>query len=290
MSLTIKTQSKNIITSLSAGIVVLEKDSLSSSDVYHNADIALYRAKNEGRGRFVIFNKTMSLDIDARNKINQYVVNEIENDEILISIYMGKGKIFQKESRFIKIRPDFMERYPASANFVDPSLRMEIEKNIINKVLKSIKKTDIHVIFEVSADFLKNNDAVFELINTMDKNESFAGKVMISFPCNIIKDRNSEKIMNAIIKLKKANVLPVMHCKDPTALSMKMVSEYALSFISVSGKNLDESSDEMIHKIASAFNAGVIIEDASEETSHRNQYDNHVVIWDKKTIKKLNQD
>jgi predicted signal transduction protein with EAL and GGDEF domain len=53
----------------SIGIVVFPRDGLDASDLLRNADLALYRAKEQGRGRFVFFKPEMLAAIQNKTAI-----------------------------------------------------------------------------------------------------------------------------------------------------------------------------------------------------------------------------
>jgi diguanylate cyclase (GGDEF)-like protein len=53
----------------SIGVVLFPRDGATAGDIMRNADLALYRAKEEGRGRFVVFRPEMHEAIESRTAL-----------------------------------------------------------------------------------------------------------------------------------------------------------------------------------------------------------------------------
>jgi diguanylate cyclase (GGDEF)-like protein len=57
---------QNIVIGASIGIAVIDRDSVGAADIMRYADMALYRAKNEGRNRACIYDAAMNADLSKR--------------------------------------------------------------------------------------------------------------------------------------------------------------------------------------------------------------------------------
>lgn len=71
---------KYIITSVSLGISKFPKDGISAVEIFKNADTAMYKAKEEGKGKYRFFDKLISEElikkVDMENKIRKAIVNK----------------------------------------------------------------------------------------------------------------------------------------------------------------------------------------------------------------------
>ena len=70
----------NIIIGASIGIAVIDRRSRDSADILRYADMALYRAKNEGRNRACIYDAAMDADLSNRKLLEGDLHQAIQND------------------------------------------------------------------------------------------------------------------------------------------------------------------------------------------------------------------
>lgn len=71
---------QNINIGASIGIAIIDKDCGGAADIMRYADMALYRAKNEGRNRACIYDAAMDADLSSRKLLEADLRNAIEND------------------------------------------------------------------------------------------------------------------------------------------------------------------------------------------------------------------
>jgi len=71
---------QNIIIGASVGIAVIDKTCGAAADIMRYADIALYRAKNEGRNRACIYDAAMDADLSSRKLLEGDLREAIENN------------------------------------------------------------------------------------------------------------------------------------------------------------------------------------------------------------------
>lgn len=78
-------ENRNIRTSMSVGVSVYSADeNLSSDDLLKRADIAMYRAKQEGKGRTCFFEASLQGLIEKRFEIESNLSAAVENDELFL--------------------------------------------------------------------------------------------------------------------------------------------------------------------------------------------------------------
>jgi diguanylate cyclase (GGDEF)-like protein len=72
----------NIIIGASIGIAVIDRRVGDAADILRYADMALYRAKNEGRNRACIYDAAMDADLSSRKLLEGDLLRAIQNGEI----------------------------------------------------------------------------------------------------------------------------------------------------------------------------------------------------------------
>lgn len=76
---------QTIIIGASIGIAVVHQHVRSSADVMRHADMALYRAKNEGRNRACIYDTAMDTDLLKRKLVENDLRHAIEKDQLRVA-------------------------------------------------------------------------------------------------------------------------------------------------------------------------------------------------------------
>lgn len=79
-----KVASQEIFTSASIGISISNRDTTSKSDFMKQADLALYRAKSEGRNTYRFFEEDMDTEIKRRMSLAQDLHRAVERDEFFL--------------------------------------------------------------------------------------------------------------------------------------------------------------------------------------------------------------
>jgi len=70
----------NIIIGASIGIAVIDRRARDAADILRYADMALYRAKNEGRNRACVYDAAMDADLSQRKLLEGDLLHAIRND------------------------------------------------------------------------------------------------------------------------------------------------------------------------------------------------------------------
>ncbi len=76
---------QSIVIGASVGIVVINEQVRGAADVMRHADMALYRAKNEGRNRACIYDSAMDADLVQRKNLEHELRVAIENDGLHVA-------------------------------------------------------------------------------------------------------------------------------------------------------------------------------------------------------------
>ncbi len=73
---------QNIVIGASIGIAIIDKNCGGAADIMRYADMALYRAKNEGRNRACIYDAAMDADLTTRKQLERDLRDAIERNEL----------------------------------------------------------------------------------------------------------------------------------------------------------------------------------------------------------------
>jgi len=79
-----------IVIGASIGIAIIDQRSGGAADIMRYADMALYRAKNEGRNRACIYDNAMDADLIQRKKLEQDLREAIEGDSTAHRLSAGR--------------------------------------------------------------------------------------------------------------------------------------------------------------------------------------------------------
>ena len=76
---------QNIRVTVSMGIAVAPDDGITANELMRHADIALYRAKNEGRNRAIVFTPEMAEEVERRRSIELDLRSALESNTLRLS-------------------------------------------------------------------------------------------------------------------------------------------------------------------------------------------------------------
>src|SRR6185436_6278200 len=69
----------------SIGIAVIDRSNCDAADIMRRADVALYRAKNDGRNRACIYDADMDADLRERKQLEQDLREAIANNGLSLA-------------------------------------------------------------------------------------------------------------------------------------------------------------------------------------------------------------
>lgn len=73
---------REMLLGASIGIALFPRDGGTSEELLRNADIAMYEAKNHGRGRYFLFNHSMNRELEKRARMEADLWRAVQNDEL----------------------------------------------------------------------------------------------------------------------------------------------------------------------------------------------------------------
>jgi diguanylate cyclase (GGDEF)-like protein/PAS domain S-box-containing protein len=93
---------REVVVTVSIGIAVSISGQEHAEDLLRNADVAMYRAKSDGRARYVVFDPSMHIDSLARLELESDLRNALQHEEFRVHyqpiIAIGTGIITEVEA------------------------------------------------------------------------------------------------------------------------------------------------------------------------------------------------
>ncbi len=134
-------EAREVSVGASLGIAVSSGAPEEPSDVLRNADLALYRAKGAGKGRFAVYEDAMHVEVRKRLELSAALANAVERDEFVLAFQpihdIVNGDIVGAEALIRWRHPHLGELLPA--NFLalteESGLIVEIGKIVLDKAL-----------------------------------------------------------------------------------------------------------------------------------------------------------
>jgi diguanylate cyclase (GGDEF)-like protein/PAS domain S-box-containing protein len=84
LSMPYRIRRKRVYVGASVGVAIAPTDGTDAQELLKKADIALYRAKRDGRGTYAFFDPEMTAALHARREVEQDLRRAIQNDEFVL--------------------------------------------------------------------------------------------------------------------------------------------------------------------------------------------------------------
>ncbi|MCC2617530.1 EAL domain-containing protein [Aestuariibacter halophilus] len=238
--------SKEMYSGASIGIAYIESGYQSADELIRDADAAMYQAKALGRGRFVMFDKSM------RQKLLEEL--ELEN-EFRRTLKSAKFECFIQPA--MDIHTDKYLYHECFIRWEHPSigkikreqfwqvaeqsgLTIEIDNYMLEQACRILKhwqksngpERNYNVAINLSINHLMQNKLVNQLIEYIDKAQVDPKKLVFEFDENDL-NRKSQFMLPAIRKLKRAGVTLVLDNFGSGLASLSYLYSYPFDFVKV---------------------------------------------------------
>jgi diguanylate cyclase (GGDEF)-like protein len=168
--------------SLSIGIAVASECSYEVSNLITNADVAMYRAKKEGKGRFVWFNSAMFEDTQRKMQISMRLSNALDNDNFYLTYQTKVGPNKNVEGVEVLLRwHDAVLGHVSPAEFIPIAEKADkishISLWVINQTCKELPQliarfgSHIRVSINLSPHDLNNTEVTNCILDGLDSGE-----------------------------------------------------------------------------------------------------------------------
>lgn len=202
---------------VSIGITSFPKETIALTDIYRNAEIALYSAKDNGKACYQFYDKSMYEEIEFINFVEHELTNAITNNEL--ELYLQP--IYELESNTISsyevLLRWFNEKLPNThiGRVIEIAEKteqiMDIDRWVIHNSLKMVEDNQVFfrnsiVSINLSAQSFKSSSFIDLLIDEAYTHNIIPGRIQLEITeHSIIQDINhSGKLMH---RLKKAGFI-----------------------------------------------------------------------------------
>lgn len=180
LSRPVRLMGREIIIGVSVGIAVSDDDCQTPEDLLRHADVAMYEAKGQGKGRWAVYEAGMSDETVERFEIANALGAAIENDELMLYyqpiVDLASGKTVGVEAlvRWFHpkrgmVSPDSFIPLAEKNGMIIP-IGQSVLDTAVNQAAKWRKAGhDIYVSVNVSPVQLKRDGIVSEILNTVDE-------------------------------------------------------------------------------------------------------------------------
>lgn len=160
---------KQVMVSTSLGISFYPDDGLEAETLLKNADIAMYRAKSEGKNNYQFFTEEMNREIIERHEVERDLRNAIEQRQFVLhyqpQIELESGKLIGVEALIRWMHPEqgMVPPYKFIPIAEESGLIIDMGKCVLEEACRQQLAwkevgVDIRIAVNVSARQLHNND------------------------------------------------------------------------------------------------------------------------------------
>lgn len=139
-------QGQTVLTAASIGISVFPDHGQSASELLKNADIAMYSAKESGRGRYAIFETSMRTEILQRIALHEDVKKGIESDHFVpfyqpqISLRTGGVQGLEALARWRHPERGLLNPAAFASAFDNHELAIAMGRKLFRRILADVKE------------------------------------------------------------------------------------------------------------------------------------------------------
>ncbi len=199
--------------SMSVGIAIYPFDGASYEELLKNADTAMYKAKELGRRRFVIFNQKMNDDVVEKARLQNNLRRAIDHNEFVLyyqpQVDLKQGKILGLEALIRWYQPDGKMIEPQKFIPVaeETGLIVPIGEWVLRtacifaKKLHNLGYADISVAVNLSAVQLRQEGFVQKVLQILDETELPPGNLELEITETVLIefiDRNINTTLNML--------------------------------------------------------------------------------------------
>ncbi|MFT7004818.1 MAG: diguanylate cyclase (GGDEF)-like protein/PAS domain S-box-containing protein [Sulfurimonas sp.] len=178
---------KTINTSASLGVTFYPDDGLEMSKLLKNADIAMYRAKSQGRNTFEIFTKELNDKFKEAVELEEQVRDGVKNNEFYM-LYQPIYDTFTKQIAGFEA----LMRWNKGGIEYPPSIFIEVleETKMINEASFNIMPKTLKFIADINKKYNKNLFIAINISSLQFKQKDFNKKILEVVSLSGIKPQN----------------------------------------------------------------------------------------------------
>jgi diguanylate cyclase (GGDEF)-like protein/PAS domain S-box-containing protein len=202
----------------SIGIATGTPDNLAADDLMKAADLALYRAKQEGHGGAVIFKPQMQYDLDDRLAISRGLRVALDTDQMepyyqaKVDLKTGSIVGFEALARWNNPLKGIVSAAAFATALEDSELALLIDERIIDKALLDISSLLVEgidpgrIAFNMSTASLTFPEASDRLISKLRKAGIPSSSIQIEVTESVLLDRKSHIVEGVLRRFRDAGI------------------------------------------------------------------------------------
>jgi diguanylate cyclase (GGDEF)-like protein len=212
-------QNGEVTSETSIGVVLFPRDGATAGDLMRHADLALYQAKEEGRGRFVVFKPEMHAAIETKTALARDLRNAL-NEKVGLSVHyqpqveLSTGRVTGFEALVRWSHPtlgnippsEFIPVAESSRLICDLGLWILREAAIQAKAWVDAGEPPREIAVNVSAAQLRHTDIVQEVAQVLSETGLPAHLLCIELTESLLADNAEGRIQGALAALKGLGV------------------------------------------------------------------------------------
>ncbi|MGJ8679181.1 sensor domain-containing phosphodiesterase [Paraglaciecola sp.] len=239
-------ENKDMYSGASIGITYLENGYQKADEVLRDADAAMYQAKALGRGRYIIFDKTMRekllVELEIENEFRKVLqAGTFENYSQSVLDLNTKQPLYEEcyiRWQHLNIGKVKREQYWQVAE--QCGLTVEMDKYLLTKACEVLKawqngtpaEQEKRIAINLSIHHLTQTSLAKQLIEFLIQAEVDPKKLVIEFDENTL-NRRSQFILPAIKTLKRAGITLVLDNFGSGLASLSYLYSYPFDYVKV---------------------------------------------------------
>lgn len=281
--------SREIVAGVSVGISCSAENFNDPSEILQAADTAMYRAKEEGKSNYCVFDPAMKESVSRKSRIETELRNAIDRDKLFVHylpvVELDSMKVVGLEALARWEHPKMGMISPAEFIPVaqESGLIVDLGRQILRKACiqmsiwrKNARFKDIHVSVNWSLTQLLSPDLIGDFTTLLNEWNLQPGDLQIEVTEDISKE-DADRVVELMLKLKSLGVRIAIDDFGTGFSSLSYLQQLSLDAVKIDASFVDQmenSSDKKtivktIIALADGFGIDVVAEGVESETQRR---------------------
>jgi diguanylate cyclase (GGDEF)-like protein len=204
---------QSVVCGASVGAAIFGVDAVEKEDLLHKADLALYRAKSEGRGEFSFYDASMDAQLQERRTLTRDLRQALESDQLQLyfqPLYEGDGESLVGYEALVRWRHPQRGFVPPS-EFVplaeDTGLIDPLGRWVLRRACAEAARWPEHlsVAVNLSAAQFRNGDLIEIVARALDESGLPSSRLGVEITESLLMS-NTEQVISALRKLSAMGV------------------------------------------------------------------------------------
>jgi len=204
---------QSVVCGASVGAAIFGVDAVEKEDLLHKADLALYRAKSEGRGEFSFYDASMDAQLQERRTLTRDLRQALEGDQLDLyfqPLYEGDGESLVGYEALVRWRHP-QRGFVPPAEFIplaeDTGLIDPLGRWVLCRACAEAARWPEHlsVAVNLSAAQFRNGDLIEIVARALDTSGLPSSRLGVEITESLLMS-NTEQVISALRKLSAMGV------------------------------------------------------------------------------------